>query len=60
MLSRERPVSPPGGIGDWWFPVGFYGLRRPPPNGSAGMEESLCELTLGSDEFVDDLALRRQ
>ena len=60
---RVADFQAPTGIGRYrWLVVSRRVLRcaEVVADGRAGMEESLCELTLGSDEFVDDLALRRQ
>jgi hypothetical protein len=42
------------------LPVGVLSKGGAVTDGWGGSEASLCELALGGDEFVDDLALRHQ
>ena len=49
--SIGRPVG---------FPIGVLSRNEDVADGWGGSEAFLCELALGGDEFVDDLALRHQ
>lgn len=54
-------VCPLGSIGrPVGFPVGVLSKGGAVADGWGGSEASLRELTLGGDEFVDDLALSHQ